>query len=58
MKDVMFYFADPDAEFSLNGFDALPGVSYNVELNTKQSITSLARSVLVSNAYNIVPAKK
>lgn len=58
MKDVMFSFADPESEFSLNGFDALPGVNYSVELKTKQSVTSLAHSVLVANAYNIVPAKK
>jgi len=58
MKDVMFSFADPESEFSLNGFDALPGVNYSVELRTKQSVTSLAHSVLVANAYNIVPAKK
>jgi beta-mannosidase len=58
MKDVMFSFDDPESEFSLNGFDALPNVAYTVEFATRKSVTSLARSVRVTSAYDIVQSKR
>jgi beta-mannosidase len=54
MKDVMFSFNDPQSEFSMSGFDALPGVNYTVMLRSKQKITSMARSIRVTSAYDIV----